>query len=82
MKLVKSKIELEIYDQKCELRKPTFGEAQEYRNQLKALPENEDASLVMKNFLVKMGLPAELFDALELGHVAEIMEVVTDSKKK
>lgn len=82
MKLVKSKIELEVYDKKCELRKPTFGESQEYRSKLKELGENDDASLVMKEFLGKMGLPAEVFEELEIAHLTEIMEAVTDSKKK
>ncbi len=82
MKLVKTVIELEVYGQTVSLKKPTYREAQEYRDALKKLSDNEDAGSVMIEFLSKMGLPKEVFEQLELGHVNEIMEALTDTKKK
>ena len=82
MKLVKTEIKAEIYGTEYILRKPNLLEINEYRNSLIKLEESSDASEVMKNFLFKMGLPKEVFDVLEVAHVAEIMDAVTESKKK
>lgn len=82
MKLVKTIIDLEVYGQKVELKKPTFKEAQEYRDQLLKLTDSESSVEVMKMFLNKMGLPLETFDELEIAHVSELMEALMDSKKK
>lgn len=82
MKLVKTIIDLEVYGQNVQLKKPTFNEAQEYREQLLKLGESDSAAEVMKAFLNKMGLPLEIFDQLEIAHVSELMEALTDSKKK
>ena len=81
MKLVKSILELEVYGEKVELRKPTFKEAQSYRDELIKLGESGDATEVMVNFLEKLGLKKEIFDSLELAHVNQIMDLVTGSKK-
>jgi hypothetical protein len=81
MKLVKTIIELEVYDKKYELRKPNFKESQMYREALLKLDESGDASIVMMDFLAMLGLPKEIFESLEFGHITEIMEAVTGSKK-
>jgi len=82
MKLVKTIIDLDVYGEKVELKKPTYKEAQDYRDELLKLKDNESATEVMKQFLFKMGLPLNTFDQLEIAHVSELMEALTDSKKK
>jgi hypothetical protein len=81
MKIVKTILEIEIYDQKIEMRKPTFKESQQYRESLLKMGENGDAADVMMAFLESLGLPKEIFESLEFGHITQIMELVTGSKK-
>jgi len=82
MKLEKAKIELDMYGEIIALRKPTFQEAREYRDDLKKLSESEDASLIIQKFLEKMGLPEGKFNDLEFDHVNEILDVIMSPKKK
>lgn len=82
MKLERTKIELELYGEVFNLRKPTFKEAREYREELTKLGSESDATVVIESFLEKMGLPKEKFQDLEFDHVNEIMEFLLISKKK
>lgn len=81
MKLVKSFLEIDVYGAQSKLRLPTYKEFQEYREKLKALNESGDAAEVMKEFLSNLGLQKELFDQLEIDHIAQIMEALTSKKK-
>lgn len=81
MKIVKTKIDVEIYGEQISLRKPSVLETKQYREDLKKLDENADASDVMQSFLEKMGLPKELYVQLELGHIVEILDLITSAKK-
>lgn len=81
MKLVKTVIEVEVYDQKFNLRKPNFKESQQYRENLLKIGADGDAALIMQSFLELLGLPAGLFETLEFEHITSLMEIVTSSKK-
>jgi LPS O-antigen subunit length determinant protein (WzzB/FepE family) len=81
MKLVKSFLEIEIYGEQAKIRVPNYKEFQEYRNKLKNMGEQDDAAEVMKEFLCSLGLSKEIFDQLELDHIAQIMEALTSKKK-
>jgi hypothetical protein len=82
VKIERSKIEIEIYGRQCTLKLPTFKQTQKYSENLKALGNDKDidASQTMKEFLVELGLPGDLFDELEVGHIVEIMDLVTKKK--
>lgn len=81
MKLTRTVFEVEIDGKTFNIRKPNFRESQQYREELLKIGETGDAAEVMKDFLAKLGLPKEIFETLEFGHISEIMEAVTGSKK-
>lgn len=81
MKLVRTVFEIELDDKKFSLRKPTFKESQQYREDLLKMGENGDAAQVMMSFLENLGLPKEVFETLEFDHITQIMDAVTGSKK-
>lgn len=81
MKLVRTIFEVEIDNKKFELRKPTYKESQQYREELLKLGETGDAGLVMIGFLEKLGVPKDVFETLEFDHITQLMDAVTGSKK-
>jgi len=81
MKLVRTVFEIELDEQKFELRKPKFKETQQYRESLLKIGESGDAAAVMQEFLVLLGLPVGVFESLEFDHITQLMETVTGSKK-
>ncbi len=82
MKLVRTVIEAEIYGNTYSIKKPTYKEVEEYREELMKENQSNTAAEIMCNFLDKMGLPKEVFSQLEIAHVSEIMDAVLDAKKK
>jgi hypothetical protein len=82
LKFERSVIEIDLYGTPVKLRKPYFSETQDYKAKLQALPENDEVAPIIKAFIVKMGLPENLFEQLEMEHVSEIMGLLTGSKKK
>ena len=81
MKLVRTVFEIELDEQKFELRKPKFKETQQYRKSLLKIGESGDAAIVMQEFLELLGLPVGVFETLEFDHITQLMETVTGSKK-
>ena len=81
MKLVRTVFEIELDDKQFSLRKPTFKESQQYREDLLKIGENGDAAQVMMSFLENLGLPEEVFETLEFDHITQLMDAVTGSKK-
>ena len=81
MKLVRTVFEIELDEQKFELRKPKFKETQQYRESLLKIGESGDAAIVMQEFLELLGLPVGVFETLEFDHITQLMETVTGSKK-
>lgn len=84
MKLVRTVFEIELDEQKFELRKPKFKETQQYRESLLKIGESGDSATVMtvmQEFLELLGLPVGVFETLEFDHITQLMETVAGSKK-
>lgn len=79
MKLEKTIIEVEVYGQKFELKKPNFKQSQAYREEL--LKADSDVAKCMKDYLEILGMPAGLFEELEVDHITQIMDLVSSVKK-
>lgn len=75
-------LEINMYGEKITMRRANRTEHKEYVNKLKALVDGEDTLEVIKEFCVKMGMPAESFDGMELGHINAILDFVLGNDKK
>ena len=82
MKLVKTEIKAEIYGNEYTIKMPTYKQVDEYKIKLYSETEDKNVSNIMGDFLSPLGLPKDVFDQLEISHVAQIMDMVLDSKKK
>ncbi len=82
MKLVRTVLEVDVYGEKITLRRPNYKEAQAYRDSLKKIGEESDATDLVMEFLETLGMPKEVFLRLELAHVNQIMEVIAGVEKK
>jgi len=60
--------------------KPTFGQVREMQKLVKGVGEDGELDVIQK-FLSSLGMPAELVEQLEIGHVKGLVEFLTDSKK-
>ena len=82
MKLERTVLILDLYGEEISLKRPTFLEAEQYQEQLRASEKTDETTSVLKSFLEKMGLPKEKFESLEFDHVALILESLLTPKKK
>jgi len=64
-----------IYGTVCKLRFPTLGEVR--ANSVK----EGDAVKIMVEFLESLGLPEAVANKMEMGHLSELIEVLTSQKK-
>lgn len=77
----KTKLKLSIYGVEYEISKPTYGQTAELQDKLKN--EGEKSSmLIMKQFVVDLGLPEKSVDDLELDHFLALVEHISGTKKK
>lgn len=76
----RTKLKLSIYGSEYEIHKPTYGQAAQLQENIKAGGE-EKSMLIMKEFLVGLGLSADLIDNMELSHVLQLIEYISGKKK-
>lgn len=83
IKLVRTKVELEIDDKKYILTKPSYGELKQYNSKRKSMSDDDTEALsdLTIEFLSNAGLPKELVESLEMSMVVQLIELLADSKK-
>ena len=81
MEILKKKIELTVYGEAFELKKPTALEAAEFKKSITDI--NDDVLLVQKaiDFIVSIGLKKEIADQLDLSELQSVIEYITTKKK-
>ena len=76
----KSKLKVSIYGSEYEISKPTYGQSQHLQGRLK--DEGQEKSMViMKEFVMSLGLPEECIDGMELDHFLQLIEHISGVKK-
>jgi hypothetical protein len=81
MELVKTKINVKLYGQDYALEAPKALEAAEFIDSVSgAKLTNKEMITKTHNFLVKMGLPKEVCEDLELEHLNKLIEFITKKK--
>lgn len=82
MEIVKTKIEVTIYNEKYQLSAPKSLEAAEFIDAISAENKLSNVEMIKKTqeFLVKMGLPQNICEDLELDHLNKLIEFITKKK--
>lgn len=81
MELLRKNIELTVYGEKFDLKKPTALEAAEFK---KSITGVEDDVLLVKiaiDFISSIGLRKEVAEQLDLGELQQVIEYITSKKK-
>lgn len=81
LKFERSKVSVEIYGEKLELRKPTFGESVELSKKIKENGGEENSTEIIMQFLESLGLPKQLLQSMEAEHVVTLLEHISGKKK-
>lgn len=76
----RSKLKLSIYGSEYELSKPTYGQAIALQESIREGGESK-SMLIMKEFLVSLGLKSEVIEQMELQHVLDLIEFISGKKK-
>lgn len=82
MEIVKKKIKITIYGQEIELAAPKALEAAAFIDSVSAEKKLSSIDMIKntQSFLIKMGLPQEICEDLELEHLQQIVEFITKKK--
>jgi len=82
MELVKSKIEVTIYGEKYELKAPSALESAQLADATsKDGLSSVEMLILTQAFIVKMGLPKEICEDLDLDNTQKLIEFITVKKK-
>jgi hypothetical protein len=81
MKLERTKISLEIYGEKYPVRRPSVKEVEALERDIKKKSKSDGELILMKKFLVNVGLPMRVLDDLEANHLLQVAEFLTGVKK-
>jgi hypothetical protein len=82
LELVKAKLPVKIDDVVHELRSPTYRDSLEYENKLKDLDDPKLKADALFSYLESLGLPRNVSESLEIGHITQILTYVTGEKKR
>jgi len=78
LKFKKSVQEIDLYGEKFEVRFPTVGELDSFSEQmLKSTSEFK----TLAGFLAALGLPEDKAESMELGHLKELIDILSTQKK-
>lgn len=80
LKLERSKVEIEFGGESITMVKPSIAQFKKYKEELAKVSEEEQIE-VMQNFFVSLGMPKEIVEELEVGHITVLVEALTDQKK-
>ncbi len=82
MELVKTKIEITVYGQKYDLSAPTALQAAEFSDMTsKQGISSVEMLKLTQEFIIKMGLPKEITEDLDLDNTKKLIEFITVKKK-
>lgn len=79
-KAKRRKLKVTVDDQIFEVRFPTLGELDEYREKVKGAPD-ESMGTQLQNLIAMLGLPADAQKTLEPMDFKELVDILTDQKK-
>lgn len=79
-KAKRRKLKVTVDEAQFEVRFPTLGELDEYREKVKSA-SGDSVGLELQSLLVALGLPADAQKTLEPMDFKELVEILTDQKK-
>lgn len=82
IELVKTKVEVKFEDKIYNLHCPTYKQSLEYSEAVKQASGDELAiAKCLTGFLLKLGLPEDVSESLESGHLEQILDFILSKKK-
>lgn len=78
LELESNKLEIKFNNAVYSLKFPTVGEFKQYKEKFN---EKENTLENIVTFLVKLGLPCEICEQLEIVHMNKIVKALTEEKK-
>lgn len=83
LELTRTTIEVKLDGKEYTLRMPTYKEGILYKHEIKLLQDDDvKASERLVEYLSKLGLPKEVSESLEIGHLEQVLEFILGAKKK
>jgi hypothetical protein len=83
IELTRTTIEVKIDDKTFNMRMPTYKEGIQYKSSVKECGDDEiKTSDLLMGYLEKLGMPKEVTETLEIGHLEKILEFILGAKKK
>ncbi len=77
-----AKIKARIYGESVELSHPTVGMVEAFEEQRASMNNDKDKMVLMKGFLVQLGMPHDLINRMEVHHYTDLIEKILTPKKK
>jgi len=78
LKFKKSVQEIDLYGEKFEVRFPTVGELDSFGE---SMTKSDNEFKTLSGFLSALGLPEDKAKSMELGHLKDLIEVLSTQKK-
>jgi hypothetical protein len=78
----RSEIKAKIYGKDFILKKPTVGEIELLQEESDKITDNKGKSVLMRQWIAKLGLPEDFTKEMELDHLMQVVEHLTGTKKK
>jgi hypothetical protein len=80
MKLVKTEAEIDVYGEVVKLTLPSLAMWEKYQDAIREGKVTEFKAT--EDFLADCGFPKEMYKQLELGHISDIVNMLSGIKKK
>lgn len=78
----RTKIPAKIYGKEFQLTRPTVKEIELLQEETEKTLSDKDKTKVLCKWISNLGLPLDVIEEMELGHLLEVVEFVTGTKKK
>ena len=81
LKLQRTKLEIDVYGESYNLRRPTVEEQDNYGKEVKNLKENEQTAVLI-SLIDKCGLPKKIQLGMEAQHLLQVVSALMPTEKK